>query len=115
MLLPSQLQLLLFSESPFLSSLFLLNKRVLKGLKGIGRIYGADVDESLDKLEAKLVDANASGNEATVEVNYVLLDKEISFEIEMTRIDDRWYPADSVQDARQELKQALPAAAVSAP
>lgn len=87
----------------------------LKGLKDLARIYGADIDESLDNLEAKLVDADASGNEATVEVNYVLLDKEISFEIEMTRIDDRWYPADSVQDARQELKQALPAAAVSAP
>lgn len=87
----------------------------LKGLKDIGRIYGADIDESLDNLEAKLVDADASGNEATVEVNYVLLDKDISFEIEMTRIDGRWYPADSVHDARQELKQALPAAAVSAP
>jgi hypothetical protein len=87
----------------------------LKALKDIGRVYGADVDESLDNLEAKLVDADASGNKATVEVNYVLLAKDIRFEIEMTRIDNRWYPADSVQDAQQELKQALPTAAVSAP
>jgi hypothetical protein len=87
----------------------------MKALKGIGLIYGADLDESLDKLEAKLVDANTSGDQATIEVNYVLLDKDIRFEIEMTRIDGRWYPADSVSDAQQELKQALPAAAVSAP
>lgn len=87
----------------------------LKGLKDIGRIYGADVDESLDTLDAKLLDADASGNQATVEVSYVLLDKNIRFEIEMTRIDERWYPADSVHDALQTLKQALPAAAVSAP
>jgi len=88
---------------------------VLKGLKDIGRIYGADIDDSLDNMEAKLVDADASGNQATVEVNYVLLDKEISFEIEMTRIDGRWYPADKIYDAQQTLKQALPTAAVSAP
>jgi len=87
----------------------------LKGLKDLGRVYGADVDESLDTLEAKLVDADASGNQATVEVNYVLLGKDIHFEIEMTRIDGRWYPADKVHDAQQTLKQALPAAAVSAP
>lgn len=87
----------------------------LKGLKDLGRVYGADIDESLDNLEAKLVDADASGNQATVEVNYVLLGKDIRFEIEMTRIDGRWYPADKVHDAQQTLKQALPAAAVSAP
>jgi hypothetical protein len=87
----------------------------LKGLKELGLIYGANLDESLDNLEAKLVDADASGNLATVEVNYVLLDKDIRFEIEMIRIDDRWYPADKVKDAQQTLKQALPAAAVSAP
>jgi hypothetical protein len=86
---------------------------VLKGLKEIGLVYGADLDESLDSLEARLVDAK--GDKAMVEVNYVLLDQNIAFEIEMTRIDDRWYPADSVRDARLELKQALPAAAVSAP
>lgn len=86
----------------------------LKALKDIGRIYGADLDESIDNMEAKLVNADASGNDATVEVNYVFLDQEIKFEIEMTRIDGRWYPADSVQDAQQTLKQALPAAAVSA-
>lgn len=87
----------------------------LKGLKSIGRIYGADVDESLENLEARLVDADASGNEATVEVMYVLLDQEIRFEIDMTRIDDRWYPADSVKEAQQTLQQALPSAAASAP
>ena len=87
----------------------------LKGLKDIGLIYGVDANESLDKMDAKLIDADASGNDATVEVNYVLLDQNIRFEIDMTRIDDRWYPADSVQEAQQTLKQALPAAAASAP
>ena len=87
----------------------------LKGLKDIGLIYGVDADESLDKMEAKLVEADASGNEATVEVSYVLLDQNIRFEIDMTRIDDRWYPTDSVQEAQHTLKQALPAAAASAP
>ena len=86
----------------------------LKALKDIGRIYGADLDESIDNMEAKLVNAGASGNDATVEVNYVLLDQDIKFEIEMTRIDGRWYPADSIQDAQQTLKQVLPGAAVSA-
>lgn len=87
----------------------------LKGLKDIGLIYGVDADEALDKIDVKLVDSDASGNESTVEVNYVLLDQKIRFEIDMTRIDDRWYPTDSVQEAQQTLKQALPAAAVSAP
>ncbi|MEO8001470.1 MAG: hypothetical protein ABI644_06300 [Arenimonas sp.] len=86
----------------------------LKGLKDIVRIYGANIDETLDNMEAKLVDADASGDQATVEVNYVLLDKEIRFEIKMTRIDGRWYPADKVHDAQQTLKQALPTAAISA-
>lgn len=85
----------------------------MKGLKELGLIYGADIDESLDNMEAKLVDA--SGDQATVEIHYVLLEQDISFEIDMTRIDDRWYPADGIQDAQQTLKQALPAAAVSAP
>ena len=86
----------------------------LKGLKSMARIYGADINDSLDSIDAKLVDADASGNQATVQVNYVLLGNEISFEIEMTRIDGRWYPADKVYDAQQTLKQALPTAAVSA-
>jgi DNA primase len=86
----------------------------LKGLKNMARIYDVDLDDSLDNMQAKVIDSNASGNEATVEVNYVLLTQDIRFEIKMTRIDGRWYPADSVQDAQQTLKQALPAAAVSA-
>jgi len=87
----------------------------LKGLKELALVYDVDLDESLDNIEARLVDASASGNEATVEVKYILLDQDIHFEIEMTRIDGRWYPANSVHNAQQELKQALPAAAVSAP
>ena len=86
----------------------------LKGLKNIARVYDVDLDESLDNMQAKIVDANAADNEATVEVDYILLDQNIRFQIKMTRIDGRWYPADSVQDAQQTLKQALPAAAVSA-
>lgn len=87
----------------------------LKGLKEIGRIYDVDLDESLDNLEARLVDASADGNEASVEVSYVLLDQEIRFDIKMLRIDGRWYPADAILDAQQTLKQVLPSAAVSAP
>lgn len=88
---------------------------VLKNMKDIGRIYGVDADVALDNLEARLVDGN--DNAATVEVNYELFDQQIDFEIEMTRIDGRWYPADSVKDAQEELQQALaPAAAnLSAP
>jgi hypothetical protein len=78
----------------------------IKALKEIALVYDVDIDEALAGIEPKLVDG--SENEATVEVSYHLLDQTIAFEIDLLRIDGRWYPADSVHDAREELKQPLP-------
>jgi hypothetical protein len=58
-------------------------------------------------VEAKVV--AASGDSATMEVSYPLLDKQVKFEMEMLRRDKRWYPADAVRKAEAELKQPLSA------
>jgi hypothetical protein len=84
----------------------------IKALKEIAQVYDVDVDAALSSMETQLIDG--SENEATVEVRYRLLNKDIAFEMDLLRIDGRWYPADSVRDAREDLKQPLPNPAASA-
>ena len=78
--------------------------RVLKGLKQVGRVYGVDVDQSIDRLGARVVDVD--GDVATLEVSYPLLGKTIRFPMHLLRRDGRWYSADAVRAAEAELARA---------
>jgi hypothetical protein len=80
----------------------------LRGLKAAGKVYGVDADAALAGVEAEV--KSADGDAATMLVTYPLLDQKISFEMELVRIDGRWYPADAVSEARAELAQPLPVA-----
>ncbi len=83
----------------------------LAGLKKITLAYDLDLDRALDGVRAELVSAN--GDRAQVKVSYPLLDKTVSFEMEMIRQGDGWYSAQAVRDAEAELaaagEQATPA------
>jgi hypothetical protein len=82
--------------------------KLLEAGKRIGRIYGLDIDASLAKVEARVL--SAQGDEATLEVSYPLMGKTVRFEIEMLRIDKRWYPKDAVRKAQADLARPLAAA-----
>ena len=75
--------------------------RVLKGLKQVGRVYGVDTDAALDRLDARVVDVE--GDVATMEVSYPLLGKTIRFPMQLLRRDGRWYSADAVREAEEDL------------
>jgi hypothetical protein len=75
---------------------------VLAGSKQIAAVYGLDVNQSFTQLEAKVI--TASENAATLQVSYPLAGQAVEFEMELVRIDGRWYSASAVQQA-----QTLPA------
>ena len=81
--------------------------RALKGLKQVGRIYGIDMDASLERVQARVVDLE--GDVATMEVSYPLLGKTIRFQMQLLRRDGRWYSADAVRDAERLLARAAEA------
>lgn len=76
----------------------------LAGFKKVAKAYDLDLDRALDGVQAELVSAN--GDSAQVKVSYPLLDKTVSFEMEMMRRGDGWYSAQSVRDAEAELAEA---------
>jgi hypothetical protein len=81
----------------------------LAGIKDVGRAYGLDMDKSLDGMKAELV--SSEGDTARVKVSYPLLDRTISFEMEMLRRDGAWYSAEAVRQAEAELAETgIPAA-----
>jgi hypothetical protein len=90
----------------------------LAGVKAATRAYDLDLDRSLDGVQAELL--SAEGDSARVKVSYPLLDRTVSFEMEMLRRDDAWYSAEAVRDAEAELAEAgepatgVPAAADAA-
>ena len=86
---------------------------VLKGLKQIGRVYGLDVDNALDGVQAKVV--AAEGDLANMEVSYPLLGQTVQFDLQLIRRNGRWYRADAVREAEAELAQPLPMAAKVTP
>ena len=77
--------------------------RGLKGLTQAGRVYGLDADASLAQVQARV--KAVDGPVATMEVSYPLLGKTVSFEMQLLRRDGRWYSADAVRKAEQELAQ----------
>lgn len=85
----------------------------LAGLKRIGRIYGLDADAALAQAKTELV--RIDGTTALVKVSYPLLGETIAFELEMVAREDRWYSANALREAEEELAEPLPAAADIAP
>jgi len=88
----------------------------LAGVKSALKAYGLDLDRSLDGVQAELL--SAQGDSARVKVSYPLLDRTVSFEMEMLRRDDAWYSAEAIRAAEAELAEAgelaLPADATAA-
>ncbi|HMB57287.1 MAG TPA: hypothetical protein VKM35_08750 [Arenimonas sp.] len=78
---------------------------LLKGLKAMALIYGVDADAALAGVQATVT--RVDGDVATLKVSYPLLDKTVSFDMELIRRDGRWYRADAVRSAEAELAQPL--------
>ena len=76
----------------------------LAGVKKVAKAYDLDLDRALDGVRAELV--SAQGDSAQVKVSYPLLDRTVSFEMEMQRHGDGWYSAQAVRDAQAELAEA---------
>ena len=76
----------------------------LAGLKEVGRAYGLDLDRSLDGVQAELV--SSEGDTARVKVSYPLLDKTVSFDMELLRRDNAWYSAEAIRQVEAELAEA---------
>jgi hypothetical protein len=77
---------------------------ILAGSKQVAQIYGIDVNQSFEQLQASVVKADQ--NTAKVRVSYPLAGETVEFDMELVRINNRWYSASAVQQA-----QNLPVAA----
>jgi len=60
----------------------------LKGIKRMLAVYGLDMNEWLDSVEAKTI--RVDGDQAVVRVSYEVLGIEETFDAEMIRVDGRW-------------------------
>lgn len=81
----------------------------LAGVKAAAKAYDLDLDRSLDGVQAELLSSEADA--ARVKVSYPLLDRTVSFEMELLRRDDAWYSAEAIRQAEAELTEAAEAAA----
>lgn len=63
--------------------------------------YGLDLRASLDGLQVEEV--SQDDDRARVRIRYPLAGRTISTEVDLERIDGRWYPADSLRNARASL------------
>lgn len=75
----------------------------LEGVKGVAKVYGLDLDRSLDGVKGEVV--ASEGDTATVKVSYPLLDRTHSFEMAMVRRDGGWYSAEAIRDAEADLAE----------
>lgn len=66
--------------------------------------YGLDLGASLEGLRVEEV--SQEGDRAVVQVSYPLAGHPISTQVVLERIDGRWYPSDSVRNARASLAPA---------
>lgn len=78
-------------------------------LKDTLRSYDLDLDDSLGKLEATLVERD--GDRARVRMRYPLAGKTIDTVVAVERIDDHWYLSDFVRHARAATAPRAPAPA----
>ena len=63
--------------------------------------YGLDLGASVEGLQVEEV--SQQGDRAVVRVRYPLAGRQVGTEVELQRIDGRWYPSDSVRSARASL------------
>ena len=66
--------------------------------------YGLDLGASLEGL--RVAETSREGDRAVVQVTYPLAGQSISTQVVLERIDGRWYPSDSVRNARASLRPA---------
>ena len=66
--------------------------------------YGLDLHASLDGLAVEAV--SQDGDRAVVQVRYPLAGRTITTRVDLERIDGRWYPGDSLRNARASLAPA---------
>lgn len=86
----------------------------LGGLKQLGKIYGVDADAAIDRMQVKVISADA--RQAMLEVRYPLFGQNLAFELAMVHEEGGWYRANAVRQARAEwaeAEQAVPAAATT--
>ena len=81
-------------------------------LKDTLRSYDLDLDDSLGKLEASLVERD--GDRARVRMRYPLAGRTIDTVVTVERIDDHWYLSDFVRHARAATAPRAPAPAPAA-
>jgi hypothetical protein len=76
---------------------------VLGGFKGVLDIYDLSIDRVLDSVRTSVV--SERGDEATVKVEWTLLDAPLSLQSEMVRKDGRWFSRDTLEQiARAETE-----------
>ncbi len=80
---------------------------LLGGGKRLMALYGFDIDRTLDSVRVEPVSEN--GDQARVRVRYTLLDKPMSFEVDMVRIDGGWYSVDAIASTQEQLDAPLSA------
>lgn len=78
---------------------------VLAGGKRLMALYGLDIDRSLSSVRVEPL--TQDGDSARVRVNYTLLDKPVSFEVDMVRVDGGWYSTDAIAGTREQLDAPL--------
>lgn len=85
---------------------------VAAGTKKLLAVYGLDVDKALASVKASEV--SRDGDHARVKVSYTLLDKPITFEMDMVQRDGRWFSAAGIERAETALAAIDSAAATAA-
>lgn len=70
--------------------------QVFAAVKQVLALYGLSVDRMLDSVDADTI--SESGDHAVVQVEYRLLDVPLTHELNMERIDGRWYSVDRYRD-----------------
>ena len=80
-------------------------------LKKALELYGFSIDKTLDSAKTELI--SSTNDSAVVKVSYTLLDTPLQSNVEMVRIDDRWYNKDTIDKLK--AREGERAAATAAP
>ncbi len=85
------------------------------GLRKTLAVYGFDTDKMLDSVKTEK--KSETGDTAVVSVSYMLLDAPVTGEVEMVKVDGRWYAKDLLENIKASLDKPVDAAppAVTAP
>lgn len=74
------------------------------GVKRLLDVYGFSIDKTLDSITPTVI--SADGNSAKVKIDYSLLDKPLSAEVEMVRLDGQWYGKETIEKMQKRLNEA---------